>query len=93
MTKLEGKYKNLSYSLLSKYIYSLTESYIDSKTANGDPAFLKYGLTDTAILLLIKRSGLLLITDDFPLAGLVYKRGYDVINFNHIREHVLRHGS
>lgn len=49
-----------------------------------DTAFHRFGLTDTVIALLACGQ-LLVLTDDFPLYGLLAKRGVDVINFNHVR--------
>ena len=81
------------YSILFATINSLNEDYVDSKTAGSGVNFLKFGLTDSAILFHIQQSRLLLITDDFPLAGLASKTGCDVINFNHIRDSIFGHGA
>lgn len=91
MNRIDDKNKSKVYGILSKYITVFGEHYVPSVKAGVDSRFPKFGLTDVCILLLVQQSELLLITDDFPLAGLVQKRGYDVINFNHVRESLLRY--
>ena len=55
-----------------------------SKVACENPHFERFGLTD-CVIADISRNAYLVLTDDFPLAGLLGKLGIDVINFNHIR--------
>ncbi len=47
-------------------------------------SFAKFGLTDTAIVKLVKDQ-FLVLTDDFPLSNYLGKQGVDVLNFNHLR--------
>ena len=48
------------------------------------PVLVRYGFTD-ASLVLAALSGITVVTDDFPLAGLMAKRDLPVINFNALR--------
>ena len=48
------------------------------------PVLVRYGFTDAA-LVLAAIDGIAVVTDDFPLAGLMAKRGLPVINFNTLR--------
>jgi hypothetical protein len=66
----------------------LSEEYCPSVAACAHPYFNKCGLTDAVILQIAKKQ-LLVITDDFRLAGLISNRGLNVINFNHIRQSYL----
>ncbi len=66
------------------FIGILDERYIDSRSVTQDDLFPKLGLTDTAILHLV-RGKYLLLTDDLQLSGVYEKTGGDVVNFNHIR--------
>lgn len=66
----------------------LHEEYLPSTLACSDPYFVKCGLTDAAIAALAYKK-YLVITDDFKLANLLPARGVDVLNFNHLRTHLL----
>jgi rRNA-processing protein FCF1 len=70
---------------LGEQVKILTEKYCPSVEACAHPYFNKCGLTDSAILS-IAESELLVLTDDFQLAGLISGLGIDVINFNHLRQ-------
>jgi hypothetical protein len=59
------------------------ESHSPSSDAAHLECFAKFGLTDSTICQLSANHAVL--TDDFPLAGFLAKRGADVINFNHLR--------
>jgi hypothetical protein len=50
----------------------------------NDQAFLRFGLTDTAIAM-VAPGKYLVLTDDLALFGVLAKRGVDVLNFNRIR--------
>ena len=71
-------------SLLRLAAENWTEKFRPARSITAEPAFFQFGLTDTAISLLAP-SRYLVLTDDLPLAGLLQKRGVDVVNFNHIR--------
>ena len=63
---------------------SLTEKYEPSKRIASHTDFPRFGLADTA-LIMIAPGNHLVLTDELPLFGLLQKRGVDVINFNHLR--------
>ena len=62
----------------------LDERYVASREASRIEAFVKVGLTDSAIIHLAK-DRFLVLTDDFRLAGMLGHLSIDVINFNHLR--------
>ena len=70
---------------LEQQVTVLSEKYCPSAEACAHHYFKKCGLTDSTILS-IADSELLVLTDDFKLAGLISSVGIDVINFNHIRQ-------
>jgi uncharacterized protein YaiI (UPF0178 family) len=47
-------------------------------------SFEKCGLTDATIFT-VAEQGLLVLTDDFQLAGYLIAQNLDCVNFNHIR--------
>jgi rRNA-processing protein FCF1 len=62
-----------------------TEEHSESsKLLAKTEAFVKFGLTDTAIAHLMNKN-FFFLTVDFPLAGNLRKRGVNVINFNNVR--------
>lgn len=65
-------------------ICGLDENYEPSREICKTNYFKKFGLTDSGIISLSK-SKYLVLTDDFPLVGMLEKLSIDVINFNHIR--------
>jgi rRNA-processing protein FCF1 len=69
---------------LRVYIQALNERYETSALISGQPIFLRFGLTDAAIIHIAK-NGLLVLTGDRALAGYLAKNGIDVVNFNHLR--------
>jgi hypothetical protein len=75
--------KNLWSAFVSK-ISVLGEKYLDSKRISQTPMFSKFGLTDSAIIELVKDKYLVL-TDDAMLFQYLEKNGIDVINFTHLR--------
>lgn len=82
--QLPDNIKLVFYPIFAAQIAALDEQYIESIKVASTTPFLKLGLTDTGILNLTQGEHLVL-TDDFPLAGHLDKRGIDVINFNHVR--------
>lgn len=69
---------------LAQWVTLTNEAYVESRASVNDPSFLKLGITDSAIKILLSR-GILLITADFLLAGYVKAHKLDVLNFNHLR--------
>ena len=62
----------------------LEEKYLPSKNLCQTPMFSKFGLTDSAIIELVK-DNYLVLTDDAMLFQYLEKRRIDVINFTHLR--------
>lgn len=69
---------------LGEEIQVLSEEYLPSREAANVGFFPQLGLTDSAIYL-VARDGLLVLTTDWRLGGLLEARGVAVVNFNHIR--------
>ena len=77
-------YRTGYFELFAKQIALLQEHYVPSTQLAQNPAFVRFGLTDAAIVHLAQEPYLVL-TDDFRLSQYLAKQGVDVINFNHIR--------
>jgi hypothetical protein len=75
--------KNLWSEFASK-ISVLGEKYLDSQSISQTPMFSKFGLTDSAIIELV-REKYLVLTDDAMLFQYLEKNRIDVINFTHLR--------
>ena len=61
------------------------EEYYDTGTALvTDPLFVRLGLTDAAIAKVSSR-GILVLTSDLALHLALQHRGFDALNFNHLR--------
>jgi|ERR1700677_7437 len=65
-------------------IHALSEKCDSAENISKRDEFLRFGLADTAISMIAPGSYLVL-TDEVSLAGLLQKRGADVVNFNHMR--------
>jgi hypothetical protein len=66
----------------------IEEKYCASQQATASPAFAKFGLTDAGIASLVSEHRFLVLTDDLRLANWLQSKGFDVLNFNHIRQHL-----
>jgi hypothetical protein len=66
-----------------KFLEAASEEYVPSRDASAAPTFTKFGLSDSTIFVASEKYAVL--TDDFPLAGILQKLGRTVINFNHLR--------
>jgi rRNA-processing protein FCF1 len=91
LTEVSNLAERLPEGLLDRFrtmfrevIKSLSEQPRPAMEIAWDAAFLRFGLTDTAIAMVVPRRYLVL-TADLPLCGLLQRRKIDVINFNHIR--------
>ena len=91
MTEVSNHLRQLPEYLRSSFfndfaarLPSFEEHYRSSAVLASSPVFSRFGLTDCAIVDLVKESHLVL-TDDFPLAGYLQSQQIDVIKFNHIR--------
>lgn len=71
---------------LAEDIGSMSETLTSASTLGRNPAFMIFGITDTAIVDAIPPGAYLVITDDLPLFGYLSNQGVDVLNFNHIRQ-------
>jgi hypothetical protein len=74
-------------ALFKETVARTLEYYDESRQIVSDAAFNRLGLADAAIATLCRRR-LLVLTDDLPLYHDLTMRGFDAINFNHIRTFV-----
>ena len=84
LTDLYGTELIAVRSLFKALVEQIDESYDASLLLVGDPAFERFGLTDTAITTVCSR-GILVLTTDARLQIALQERGIDALNFNHIR--------
>lgn len=82
--QLPEEVKRGYYEKMCELILKFEEHYLVSSTVCSLEHFQKFGLTDSAIISLVKDK-YLVMTDDFKLANFLQSEGTDVINFNHIR--------
>ena len=68
----------------AEFVRRATEREVPAAGICREADFIRSGLADTAIMLLAPGSYLVL-TDEFPLANTLAKRGVEVVNFNSIR--------
>lgn len=84
--QLPEKTASECFGFFSKAVEVLDEHHLPArKIAANNPAFQKFGLTDSGIALLAKDKYLVL-TDDLRISHYLANTGIDVLNFNHIRE-------
>ncbi|HEY8751116.1 MAG TPA: PIN domain-containing protein [Tepidisphaeraceae bacterium] len=72
------------FEALGRSIAVMKERYVAADRLQRESIFIRFGLTDSSILL-AARNGFLILTDDFPLSNFLASEGLDVINFNHLR--------
>jgi hypothetical protein len=72
------------WSIFASAISILEENYLPSKNLCQTPIFSKFGLTDSAIIKLVKEKYLVL-TDDAMLFQYLEKSRIDVLNFTQLR--------
>ena len=77
----KGKFLCQFLSLIEKMDERLDTSRLLAKTE----AFVRFGLSDAAISHLAN-GNFVVLTEDFPLAGYLQKRGVSVVNFNIVRQ-------
>lgn len=84
--QLEGLHRRRVFATIRDAfdLLSVSEQYVPSRAATQRMDFLKYGLTDAALLALADKK-MLLLTSDGPLAGYCEFHGLDALNFNHLR--------
>jgi hypothetical protein len=81
---LSGKERAKFQNLYRQWVVSAKEFYDESRSLVVETVFDRLGLADAAITF-VARKGMLVLTDDAPLYGMLSARGIDAINFNHIR--------
>jgi hypothetical protein len=87
--KLWGPYREEWYSRLALLLTqktgnaSVDERWEPSKHLAGMPEFVVFGITDCALTDLAP--GVLVLTDDYRLAGILRGKGMDVLNFLDLR--------
>ncbi len=63
----------------------IDEKYIPKTDILASQEIVKFGFTDTSIILAAKENNALVLTDDFPLSGLCKKIGVDTMHMMEIR--------
>ena len=81
---ISGDYRKRFSAVFMEQFEILSEEYVASSEVSRNSAFTKFGLTDAAIVALL-RPGITLLTDDFPLAQYVRSQEGAVLNFNNVR--------
>jgi hypothetical protein len=79
-----GDHKKIFGQLIS-LIEQFDEHAESTKILVKSDAFIRFGLTDTAISSLASKN-FLVLTVDLPLVGYLQGKKADVINFNHLRQ-------
>jgi hypothetical protein len=82
--QLGDRLKSQCFDVFARYIQVLDERQIASATVAHSSEFMRFGLTDAAILQ-ITAGSMIVLTDDFRLAGYMEQRGLPVLNFTHLR--------
>jgi hypothetical protein len=75
--------------MLKSRIELMDERFLEACHITAHGSFARLGITDAAIVLL-SNHGPLILTDDFDLYIDIENRGFDVINFNHLRPAIWR---
>ena len=83
-SQLTGRMKLDYFGQFRERLELVEERYLPSSSIADRNEFARFGLTDSGIVELAE-TGVLVATDDFSLASLLESRGFDVLNFNHIR--------
>ena len=84
--ELKGKRVDDYFKHLIPVLKAAREDYIEKGPLLADVRLPKFGFTDLSIVEAAKRSGYLVLTADFPMAGLLSNQKCAVINFNHLRQ-------
>lgn len=82
--QLSTHFKPDFFTIFAEGITRVDERQVAGKEIAARQEFVRFGLTDTALISLAQKSCLVLTTD-FPLANYLQSLGMDVINFNHFR--------
>jgi len=73
------------FSAFRELLKEARENYINKDRILGLPLLPKLGVTDLAILEVVKKFKYLTFTDDFRMSGYIRSMGIDVLNLNDIR--------
>jgi hypothetical protein len=82
--KIPGSRGQEYFERFNACIQLFDEQYHPSKDCSNHAKFFEFGLTDISVLR-IAGKGVLVLTDDFPLAMKLESSKIDVLNFNHVR--------
>jgi len=72
------------FAKLAQGVVEFQEEHVSTVELTTQPSFVRFGVTDTAVLH-HARGRFLVLTDDFPLSQYLQHHGVDVVNFNHLR--------
>jgi rRNA-processing protein FCF1 len=72
------------FAKIAQGVVEFREEHVPTSELTAQPSFIRFGLTDTAVLH-HARGRFLVLTDDFPLSQYLQHQGVDVVNFNHLR--------
>jgi hypothetical protein len=86
--KIKGDAHKKIFGRFVSLIEQLDEHTETTKALVKSDAFVRFGLTDTAISSLASKN-FLVLTVDFPLVSYLQSKKADVINFNHLRQMTL----
>jgi len=79
------------FAILRERLLVLAEEHVPATTAASNAAFIRLGLTDSAIAsLTVSRPRCSVLTTDFDLWVYLVSSGIDATNFNHLRSSLLR---
>ena len=84
LTDLSGKELAIGRKHFAVLVEKVEEYYDTSTALVTDPLFARLGLTDAAIANVSSR-GILVLTSDLILQLALQQRGFDALNFNHVR--------
>lgn len=82
--QLGGAARAACFAVFARNIQLLDERPVDSAAVARTPEFVRFGLTDAAILA-VAQGGYLVLTDDLRLSGYLASRDLPVLNFTHLR--------
>jgi hypothetical protein len=81
---LDGKELSLVRETFKLIVDQNDEVFDEGRVLVADPMFKRFGLADAAIAKVSSR-GILVVTTDVQLHLALQHRGWDALNFNHIR--------
>jgi hypothetical protein len=82
--QLGGEVRAACFAVFARNIQLLDEHAVASAAVARTPEFVRFGLTDAAILA-VAQDRYPVLTDDFRLAGYMESRDLPVLNFTHLR--------